>query len=211
MMVTHTLVFALSLVMLYSLPSDLLCMCTPSIEFLKVCFTRREKRMLKRVGARTQPCFTPLMIRWLPSYHHEKIWSCCEASEDIRALGGCWRAYSRLPGKRPRSDPWRQCRGAFAVPCTSTIVAEGEKSCPLWNVLLENHIWTLCRRVPPAVKDVLTGIWHTVCPRCSRGRCLWSCCSRSYRLFLYRMTTLSSLVSCGWNTTFTPTLAKGVV
>ena len=32
MMVTHTLVFALSLVMLYSLPSDLLCMCTPSID-----------------------------------------------------------------------------------------------------------------------------------------------------------------------------------
>ena len=131
MMVTHTLVFALSLVMFYSLPSDLLCMCTQSVEFLKVCFRRREKRMLKRIGARTQPSFTPLMIRGLPSYHHEKIWSCCEASEDIRALGGCWRAYSRLPGKRPRSDPWRQCRGAFAVPCSSTIVGEGAKSCPL--------------------------------------------------------------------------------
>ena len=43
MMVSHTLVFALSLVILYSLPSDLPCMFTPSVEFLKVCFRRGRR------------------------------------------------------------------------------------------------------------------------------------------------------------------------
>ena len=74
MMVSHTLVFALSLVALYSLPSDLVCMSTPPVEFPKAYFRRRKKRMPKRVkvGARTQPCLTPLLVskglNMLPSY-----------------------------------------------------------------------------------------------------------------------------------------------
>ena len=64
MMVSHTLVFALSLVALYSLPSDLVCISTPPVEFPKAYFRRRKKRMPKRVkvGARTQPCLTPLLV-----------------------------------------------------------------------------------------------------------------------------------------------------
>ena len=74
MMVSHTLVFALSLVALYSLPSDLVCMSTPPVEFPKAYFRKRKKRMPKgvKVGARTQPCLTPLLVskglNMLPSY-----------------------------------------------------------------------------------------------------------------------------------------------
>ena len=66
------LVFAISLARLNSLPSDLVCRYTTSVEVPKACFSTMEKKMLKRVGARTQPCFTPLLTSkgsdMLPSY-----------------------------------------------------------------------------------------------------------------------------------------------
>ena len=68
MVVLRILVFALSLAMLYSLPSDLICMYTPSVEVPKACLRRREKSD----WARTQPFFTPLLMLkgsdTLPSY-----------------------------------------------------------------------------------------------------------------------------------------------
>ena len=44
MVVLRTLVFALSLAMFYSLPSDLVCMYTSSVEVPKACLRRREKK-----------------------------------------------------------------------------------------------------------------------------------------------------------------------
>ena len=72
MVVLRILVFALSLAMLYSLPSDLVCMYTPSVAVPKARLRRREKNLPKSVGARTHPCFTPLLMLkgsdMLPSY-----------------------------------------------------------------------------------------------------------------------------------------------
>ena len=33
----------------------------PSVEDLKACFKSKEKKIPKRMGANTQPCFTPLL------------------------------------------------------------------------------------------------------------------------------------------------------
>ena len=44
-MVSGILVCALSLAMLNSFPSDLECMYTPSVEFPKACFRRRENKI----------------------------------------------------------------------------------------------------------------------------------------------------------------------
>ena len=63
MVVLRILVFARSeSAMFYSLPSDLVCMYIPSVEVPKACLRRREKKMPKGVGARAQPCFTPLLM-----------------------------------------------------------------------------------------------------------------------------------------------------
>ena len=51
MMISCTLVFALNFVMLKNLPSDLVCMYAPSVEFPKACLRGREKWMPKRVGS----------------------------------------------------------------------------------------------------------------------------------------------------------------
>ena len=53
MVVLQILVFALSLVMLYSLPSDLVCMYTASVEVPKACLRMGEEKMPKSVGAST--------------------------------------------------------------------------------------------------------------------------------------------------------------
>ena len=57
-----TLVFALNLAKLNSLPSDLVCRKTPFWESWKANCNSVEKRILNSVGARTHPCFTPLLI-----------------------------------------------------------------------------------------------------------------------------------------------------
>ena len=57
-----TLVFALNLAKLNSLPSDLVCRKTPFWESWKACCSSVEKKILISVGARTHPCFTPLVI-----------------------------------------------------------------------------------------------------------------------------------------------------
>ena len=69
MMVLQILVFALSLAMLYSLPSDLVCMYTPSVKVSKACLRRGEEKMPKSVRARTCCPLTD----WLPSCHCGKI------------------------------------------------------------------------------------------------------------------------------------------
>lgn len=57
----HTLVFAFSLERLKSRPSDLECKCA-AVAVPKACFRSIEEQMSKRVGARTQPCFKPLLM-----------------------------------------------------------------------------------------------------------------------------------------------------
>ena len=56
-----TLVFALNLAKLNSLPSDLVCRKTPW-ESCKAYFRSVEKKILDSMGARTHSCFTPLVI-----------------------------------------------------------------------------------------------------------------------------------------------------
>ena len=65
MIVSRSLAFALSLAMLSSLPFDLVCMYTPSVEFPKARLRRREGRMPKRVGARMGALFhTTFNVKW---------------------------------------------------------------------------------------------------------------------------------------------------
>ena len=47
--------------MLKNLPSALVWMYTPSLQSLKAYWRSMEKKMPKNVGARTQPCFTPML------------------------------------------------------------------------------------------------------------------------------------------------------
>ena len=54
------LVFTLSLEILNGFPSDLVRRRTPSVESPKACLGMTTKKMPKKVGASTQPCFTPL-------------------------------------------------------------------------------------------------------------------------------------------------------
>ena len=53
-------------------PSDLVCSLTLIVDEQKARFNRIEKKIPKRVGTRTHPCFTPLLImngsETLPSY-----------------------------------------------------------------------------------------------------------------------------------------------
>ena len=72
MRTSRTLVFALSLARLNSLPSYLVGSYSPSVALPNACFKIREKKIPKRVGAKTQPCLTPLLMskgsNMLPSY-----------------------------------------------------------------------------------------------------------------------------------------------
>ena len=56
-----TLVLAGRRAMLKSLPSALVWMYSPSLQSLKAYWRSMEKNMQKSVGARTEPCFTPLL------------------------------------------------------------------------------------------------------------------------------------------------------
>ena len=58
----RTLVFAFRGARLNSFPSLLVCGWTPSSEWRNAKFRIKEKEMPNKVGARTQPCFTPLRI-----------------------------------------------------------------------------------------------------------------------------------------------------
>ena len=60
MVSVETLVFAMSLLSLKSDPSYLYLMPMPASESLKASDSIAENMRLNRVGASTQPCFTPL-------------------------------------------------------------------------------------------------------------------------------------------------------
>ena len=64
MVISRTLVLALSLKSLSSLPYDVVCRHSPSVAVAKACFRSGEKKIPKRVGTstRTQPCFTLLLM-----------------------------------------------------------------------------------------------------------------------------------------------------
>ena len=62
MRTVRTLVFALSRARLNSFPSLLVCKWTPSVDCSNANFSSREKNILNKVGARTQPCFMPLCM-----------------------------------------------------------------------------------------------------------------------------------------------------
>ena len=62
MRTVRTLVFALRRARLNSFPSLLVCRWTPSVDCPNAKFSSREKKVPKKVGARTQPCFTLLYI-----------------------------------------------------------------------------------------------------------------------------------------------------
>ena len=92
MRVTRTFVFALSLARLNNCQSDLVCKYTPSVEVPKAHLSSREKKMPKRVGARTQPCFTPFLMSSgsdiLPSYWMVALISSWKDLIMLCSLGG---------------------------------------------------------------------------------------------------------------------------
>ena len=85
MVVLQILVFALSLVMLYSLPSALVCMYTPSVEVPKACL-RRGRRRCQRVSGQGHAalvligCVHVIVER---SNHTEQIWGASDPQEDV--------------------------------------------------------------------------------------------------------------------------------
>ena len=99
MVVLRTVVFAFSRARLNSRASDLVRRYTPSVASPKACFRSRAKKMLKSMGARTQPCLTPLLISkesdMLPSYWmvaFKSSWEdlmSCEAFWEVQSSGRC--------------------------------------------------------------------------------------------------------------------------
>ena len=99
MVVLRTVVFAFSRARLNSRASDLVRRYTPSVASPKACFRSRAKKMLKSMGARTQPCLTPLLIskesNMLPSYRmvaFKSSWEdlmSCEAFWEVQSSGRC--------------------------------------------------------------------------------------------------------------------------
>ena len=75
--------------------SDLVCSLTSRVGEQKACFNNVEKKILKRVGARTHPCFTPLLIvndsETLPSYWTVAFVLMWKDFTMLKRLGG-WRA-----------------------------------------------------------------------------------------------------------------------
>ncbi len=98
-----TLVFARRRARLKRLPSLLVRMKTPSSDWLKAWRSSREKKMPKSVGARTQPCFTPLRIgkgsEDEPSYWTVPFISSWKDVTIFRSLGGHLILCNRV--KRP--------------------------------------------------------------------------------------------------------------
>ena len=133
--------------------------------------------MPKRVGARTQPCFTPFLMSngsdILHSYWMVAFTSSWKDLIMLCSLGGkpIFRRMLKSPSPLTRSN-------AFFALCTSPPV-DGERiSCPLWNVLLGSHIGTLGRRVRLAVGDAGARRGQRVCLRRAGGNCPCSYCSR---------------------------------
>ena len=60
--IVFTFNFAFSRAELNRRPSDLICSLTSQVDEQKARFNTIEKKIPKRDGARTQPCFTPLLI-----------------------------------------------------------------------------------------------------------------------------------------------------
>ena len=58
----RTIVLALRRARLKSLPSDRVWRYIPSVVVSNACFSNMPKKIAKSVGARTQPCLTPLRI-----------------------------------------------------------------------------------------------------------------------------------------------------
>ena len=94
-----TLVFALNLAKLNSLQSDLACRKTSSRESWKAYCRSVEKKIPNSVGARTHPCFTPLVILQA-GMRYNWSWLCCgcfhgrmicwEVLVDILFSSGFW-------------------------------------------------------------------------------------------------------------------------
>ena len=137
---SRTFVLALRRARLKSLPSERVRR-IPSIVVSKTCFSNRPKKVPKSIGARTQPCLTPLRIsngsEELPLNCTVPFVSVWKYSIMLCSLGGqpIFGRTLKRPSLLTRSNALVRSMKAMhkgiknAVLCTSLVTVEGRRSC----------------------------------------------------------------------------------
>ena len=153
--------------------------------------------MPKSVGARTQPCFTPLLtgkasqvaplkhtVMCMLSWNDVTTASRCfffGGGGGSRSSGGVWRVRSCWPSQRPSLNRWRWGREASAAFGTSLEVGAGRIPCPPLTGRHGSHTGTLGRRGRRGFAGELRRRVRRPSQRCWEGRSLSSYCNRFCR------------------------------